>query len=120
MALNPRVFEGKSVGGSSLKCKEKMCFFHIHFKYQYINIPYIRYRYLSVAVVFSSKIFTEDFFSPPKLGVQMDPKIFPLNHLAFGRCHLKTWEIYDMYWPDSVTQKKKKNLQSKNHMISGW
>ena len=40
MPLNRRVFEGKSVGSSSLKCKEKMCFFHIHFKYRYINIPY--------------------------------------------------------------------------------
>ena len=95
-----------------------MCFFHIHFKYQYINIPYkqvfpkIRvpqnewfimenpiemddlggkphyfwkhpYRQVSFGDCgFSSKIFTEDLFSRPKLGVQMDPKDISIESLG--------------------------------------
>ena len=78
------------------------------------------YRYLSVTVVLVQRSLRKICFLARNLESRWIQKIFPLNHLAFGKCHLKTWEIYNMYWPDSVTQKKKKHLQSKNHMISGF
>ena len=52
-------------------------------------------------------------FSRPKLGVQMDPKDISIESLGMWEMSSKDMgDLYDVYWPDSVTQKKHL-LQSK-------